>query len=166
MTLSAATLPVVVLLLRVLFAALLALFLGVLVWAMRADLRRTLAALYDVSERATRPMGLVVVQPGPTKLAVGQRFPLDHTLTIGRGADNDITIDDDFVSHHHARVLLMNTRWHIEDLGSRNGCSVNGVSVTGIVPLPDRARLAIGRVTLRLDGVDDNGAGQDPPQKR
>ena len=47
-------------------------------------------------------------------------------LTIGRGSDNDIVIDDPTVSRNHARVEYRDGRALIRDLGSANGVQING----------------------------------------
>lgn len=65
-------------------------------------------------------------------------FPLDKAVvTIGRGLDNDIIIDDDSVSGNHARILLIPNDYmdglidiFIEDLDSTNGVFVNEEMVT------------------------------------
>lgn len=46
--------------------------------------------------------------------------------TIGRWQDNDLIIDDRWVSRHHACVRREGDQYLIEDLGSKNGTLVNG----------------------------------------
>ena len=50
---------------------------------------------------------------------------LGRRTTIGRTPDNDIRIDADFISRHHAVVLLYGTKTVLEDLNSTNGSYVN-----------------------------------------
>ncbi|MFI1938026.1 FHA domain-containing protein [Streptomyces purpureus] len=54
-----------------------------------------------------------------------------RTVRIGRGADNDLVIDDLVVSRHHAELRAHpdGTYW-IDDLGSHNGTFLNGARVT------------------------------------
>ena len=47
-------------------------------------------------------------------------------VTLGRAAGNDLVIDDERVSRHHATLECDNGQWRISDLGSRNGTWVNG----------------------------------------
>ncbi len=47
-------------------------------------------------------------------------------MTIGRSEDNDIVIDDRWVSRHHARIRTEGSQYIVEDLGSKNGTLVNG----------------------------------------
>ena len=51
-------------------------------------------------------------------------------LTIGRGIENGIVLDDLLVSRAHARAVLHGEGFDIQDLGSRNGTFVNGAPVT------------------------------------
>jgi chromosome segregation ATPase len=55
---------------------------------------------------------------------------LGRRTTIGRTPDNDMRIDMDFISRHHAVVLRAGATTIIEDLNSTNGTYVNGVRVT------------------------------------
>lgn len=51
-------------------------------------------------------------------------------MTLGRGSDCDIILDDAAVSRHHARISRDSFgRWIIEDLGSQNGVLVDGQRV-------------------------------------
>ena len=60
-----------------------------------------------------------------------QEVPISATpITIGRALDSDIAIDNQAVSHHHARIFTQNGQLMIEDLGSANGVIVNDVRVT------------------------------------
>ena len=55
----------------------------------------------------------------------GQRVFSD-TVRLGRTADNDITIDDEFVSSAHLELRRTDSGWELVDLGSRNGTFVDG----------------------------------------
>jgi pSer/pThr/pTyr-binding forkhead associated (FHA) protein len=60
-----------------------------------------------------------------------KEIPLEkETTTIGRKADNDIVIDNQAVSSHHAQILREKESYFIEDLFSLNGTFVNGSKVT------------------------------------
>jgi NACalpha-BTF3-like transcription factor len=45
-----------------------------------------------------------------------------NTFVIGRSEDNDLSVDDRYLSSKHAKVTLDSGRWIFEDLNSRNGC--------------------------------------------
>lgn len=66
----------------------------------------------------------LVVTKGPF---AGQRFVLTQTeITIGRDPGSDIFLDDITVSRRHARILVSDEGFYIEDFGSLNGTYVNG----------------------------------------
>src|SRR4051812_18855013 len=62
--------------------------------------------------------------------AVIKEVPIiTSTLTVGRGADNDIVIDHPAISRHHCRVILYGDSYFVEDLNSTNGTVVNGKKI-------------------------------------
>ena len=56
-------------------------------------------------------------------------YPLLGPTTIGRGADNTITIPDPTISRNHAKLSFQKGYWEIEDIQSANGIMVNGSRV-------------------------------------
>ena len=57
-------------------------------------------------------------------------IPLESTqVTIGRGLNNDIILEDTRVSRHHAQLRYRARRFWVTDLGSTNGTYVNGEQV-------------------------------------
>lgn len=60
---------------------------------------------------------------------------LPGTITVGRGSDNDVVVDDLMVSRHHAEIR----NGEIVDRGSQNGTFVNGTRV-------ERASISAGDV--------------------
>lgn len=63
---------------------------------------------------------------GVQGLLDGQRWEVRSSLTIGRGEDCDIVIDDRQVSRHHARVFNNQGSIELEDLTSKNGTFHSG----------------------------------------
>ena len=53
-----------------------------------------------------------------------------EVTTIGRKPDNDIVIDNQAISGHHAELIKSNNALAIEDLGSLNGTYLNGQKVS------------------------------------
>jgi pSer/pThr/pTyr-binding forkhead associated (FHA) protein len=51
------------------------------------------------------------------------------TVSIGRRDDNDVVIDDVFVSRHHAELLKKGDHYVIKDCQSRYGTFVNGTTI-------------------------------------
>lgn len=72
---------------------------------------------------------LEVVNEGIDK---GKRYeivvPLAH---VGRGAHNDVVIDNDSVSDSHAKLTMRDHAWYVADLGSTNGTYVAGARISG-----------------------------------
>ena len=81
----------------------------------------------------------------------GGRFPLaegEHIL--GRDPDLALCFDSSKVSRHHARLQVEGGRVTLEDLGSKNGTSVNGHRLEAPVVLSDGDEIALGSLRLRL----------------
>lgn len=69
---------------------------------------------------------LLVVGPAGTR-----EIPIESKgVTVGRGANCDVTLDDENVSRVHARIFQDPFgRWIVEDMNSRNGVLVEGQRV-------------------------------------
>jgi FHA domain len=123
------------------------LFLGQLVAVIWRDLRRPVPGeVQDARPKAH----LVVVEGGGTPLPPGHSFSLVGDCSIGRGTENDVALSDGFVSTSHALLSLLDGRWWLEDLGSRNGSFVNGRRVDEKVSLKPGDQITIGQVKLEL----------------
>jgi pSer/pThr/pTyr-binding forkhead associated (FHA) protein len=88
--------------------------------------------------------------------AVLKEVPLgNRAITIGRGPDNDIQVDNLAVSTYHARVYAEAGRLVVEDLSSLNGTFVNGLRVerAAAVPLDSHRKITAPKVneTMVLD---------------
>lgn len=55
---------------------------------------------------------------------------ISKAVTIGRANDNDIIINDPYISSHHAVIKVQNGKLTIQDLGSMNGTFVNRNNIT------------------------------------
>ena len=82
---------------------------------------------------------------------VGRRFPVGHGLSIGRSADNDIVLADNFVSHHHLSIYQREDAYIAEDLDSRNHTYLNDGILTGRAYLRAGDVLRIGAAILRFE---------------
>ena len=66
---------------------------------------------------------------------------VDEAITIGRGSDNTIVVNDPSISTHHAHLLLEGDTYRLKDLDSTNGTRVNGKPVTEtVLRFDDRIR--------------------------
>ena len=76
-------------------------------------------------------------------------------IRIGREADNDIVIDDPFVSRHHLEIHVTPEKVVAVDLGTRNGSQCEGRLIHEFVVL-DEAVLLLGRqACLRIQVADE-----------
>lgn len=70
-------------------------------------------------------------------------------ITVGRSQNNDIVIDDPYVSKTHCQIVKDdNGRVSIIDINSRNGVYINGVKAHGKVYLKTTDIVRIGNTTL------------------
>ena len=65
-------------------------------------------------------------------------------ITVGRQEGNTIRLTERNVSRRHARLLRRDGVYFVEDLSSYTGTKVNGVAISGSVPLGDGDQLTIG----------------------
>ncbi len=73
----------------------------------------------------------------------------DTFLLVGRAPGVDLQILDTRVSKRHATIKLSGDgTFVIEDLGSRNGTTVNGVQITDVTEVEDGSIIGVGDSTL------------------
>lgn len=90
----------------------------------------------------------LVITSGPK---AGTEFPLgSEPITIGRSGDSSLVIRDDYTSTHHARLMLWNDDWMIQDLDSTNGTFLAGSRLAIPTPVPLNATVKIGATTFEL----------------
>ncbi|MEO6534125.1 MAG: FHA domain-containing protein [Pseudolysinimonas sp.] len=71
-------------------------------------------------------------------------------LTIGRSSESGLVIRDDYTSTHHARLMLWNDQWVIQDLDSTNGTFLEGSRVMLPTPVPPGTPVTIGTTSFEL----------------
>jgi pSer/pThr/pTyr-binding forkhead associated (FHA) protein len=83
----------------------------------------------------------------------GEEHMLDsRDLTIGRGAQNDISLDgDDFASARHARIVPRRDGVWVEDIGSTNGTYLNGARLSRPSRLAPGDVIRVGSTDLRFE---------------
>ncbi len=82
----------------------------------------------------------------------GLTMVVGEQLRIGRAADCQLILDDDYVSTRHARIYLTNRGHMVEDLGSTNGTYVNDQRVSSPTDFTRKDTLRIGRTHMVLEG--------------
>ena len=80
------------------------------------------------------------------------RVPLVADVTLGRAPGSSVVLGDPSVSRVHARIWPDNRDGPLlEDAGSSHGTFVDGVRVTGPVPLRDGAKIRLGDAVLGVE---------------
>ena len=131
---------VVLLIGRLLFVALLYLFLFAIM--------RTGIGLVRGQRKKERTWNLSV-EKGPKELR-GVSIAVRGPVIVGRSPSADIVIGAGYVSARHARFSLMGQNLFVEDLGSTNGTTVNGASITDPVALSENDVVGVGDVVIRV----------------
>ncbi len=99
------------------------------------------------SRRNRKNPAVVILEPLEH---AGLVFAVEDQLTIGRSASCDVTLDDTFVSSHHARVARTDSGLMVSDLGSTNGTYVDRQRVTTPIPIGRGSRLQVGSTVMEV----------------
>ena len=96
--------------------------------------------------------GRLIVLKSPA-IPEGTTFELDSSaLTIGRGGQNDISIEEDeFASARHARFEPRRDGVWVQDRGSTNGTYVNGTQLDRPRRLTEGDVVRVGETDLRYE---------------
>ena len=87
------------------------------------------AANDDPGVTAVRAVLPKFVLRGVSGSVFGRTFPLLGPVSIGRVAECELRLHDEGLSRRHARLVPIDAGVQIEDLGSSNGCYINGERV-------------------------------------
>lgn len=77
-------------------------------------------------------------------MTIGDEF------SIGRSATCSLSLDDTFVSQHHASIVWKDRKYIATDAGSTNGTFVNDERLTQTVVLRPGDRVKIGSTVLEF----------------
>jgi hypothetical protein len=94
----------------------------------------------------------VIEAPDLSGVAVGTIFPIGEETGIGRSKNNQIVINDPFISSKHAVVCLAEGQLVVRDLNSTNGVILNSERIEEDLELKDGDVLEIGRIIFRIIG--------------
>ncbi len=90
----------------------------------------------------------LVLKSGPN---AGLTYPLEGDLiSIGRDASNMLVVNDPEVSRRHARIFRQGEQYFIEDLGSTNGTTINGIRLESAHALQGGELITLGENTHLL----------------
>ncbi|WP_251178133.1 FHA domain-containing protein [Adlercreutzia agrestimuris] len=131
---------IVLLIIRLLFVALLYLFLFAIM--------RTGIGLVKGQRKKDRTWTLSV-ERGPKELR-GVSVVVRGPVIVGRAPGADIVIGAGYVSGRHARFSLMGQNLFVEDLGSTNGTGVDGQLIDGPTALHNNDVVNVGDVAIRV----------------
>lgn len=77
-------------------------------------------------------------------------------ITIGRGLDVDLVLNDRLSSRLHCVIEYKNAEWHIHDLNSRNGTYHNGDRIKS-AKLAVGDRISIGETVMTFERATPKG---------
>jgi pSer/pThr/pTyr-binding forkhead associated (FHA) protein len=81
----------------------------------------------------------------------GTELPLNgRELHIGRAPNSDLVINDEYASTQHAKLVLMNEDWLIQDLNSTNGTYLAGARVGTPAVVKLNTPVKIGKTVFEL----------------
>jgi len=83
--------------------------------------------LQESSEPSSRSAKKLVVLEGE---GAGREIQLTgREIHIGRAISSDLVVNDEYASTQHAKLVLINDEWLVQDLNSTNGTFLGGVRV-------------------------------------
>jgi len=106
---------------------------------------------------AARPAGKPAKRTAARRLVVTEGALAGTTIslgeapvTLGRADDSTLVLTDDYASSRHARLVLGEDAWLVEDLGSTNGTYLGSSKVTRPTPVPLGQPIRIGKTVMEL----------------
>lgn len=134
------------------FIGLIYLALFIVVIAVRREMSLRLGGEGPASSAAVGYLKVIEAGKDPN-LQYGEMIALGPEASVGAEPDNEIVLGDPYVSGHHLELRWDGIDWWVEDLGSKNGTSINGVRCPALKPqkVPDGARLAVGDMVFVLE---------------
>lgn len=104
-------------------------------------------------KQSGKSIGLVVEEQGQNlALKKGSVIPIRGSITLGRTEDNDLVLQDKYVSSTHAKIYSKDDEYFLEDLKSTNGTILNGVKINGIIQIAVDDQIQIGSLTFKVIG--------------
>jgi len=141
------------LILKILFLVLLYLFIWRIVRTASRDLRLPQESFVLAPEQAAGLLGgSKPIDTGRLVFPDGRKRGLDsRAISVGRSAENDIALEDDFASARHARVEPRRDGVWVSDAGSTNGTYVNGTKLSKARRLKPGDVIRVGNTDLRYE---------------
>ncbi len=110
--------------------------------------------VYSTAQRLSQPLQEPAITRSKRALLLydGKRLVVGSGgVTIGRSRQCDIVIDDPNVSRQHAEVRPRGGSWVLTDLGSTNGCVLNGRRIDHSEVVQPGDEIEIGTSVIRFE---------------
>ena len=98
------------------------------------------------------PVPVLLVARTPMDATAVDRCRLSANFTVGRKADNSLTVRDQKISGHHFRIFVDGNHFYVEDVGSTNGTYLDGERLTEKVALYNHAVIRAGHTVMVFHG--------------
>ena len=85
---------------------------------------------------------------------------------LGRGPESVRWIDHETVSRRHARIVVAGATAILEDLGSKNGTSLNGRPIRRPMPLENGDQVRLGSVPIKVKVFAEPGSTATKSRRR
>lgn len=144
-----------VLLLRLLLAVALYAFLGWALW----NLLREFKQQGDKLATQKKPDIILSIKMGPGKESVRQFS--QPQIMIGRDTKCDLSVMDEALSAHHARLTHHHGQWWLEDLNSTNGTYLNHERLTTPAVVITGDHFKCGNTVFGIQVEDRDGLSLD-----
>jgi pSer/pThr/pTyr-binding forkhead associated (FHA) protein len=109
----------VVLVLRLILAVALYSFLGWALWTLWQELKQ------QANRLSTQKQPGITIETRLGQNKVSQSHFAQNEVMIGRDTNCDLSVMDEALSAHHARIIFHHGQWWLEDLNSTNGTFLN-----------------------------------------
>jgi hypothetical protein len=143
---------VLIFLVRLLFSALLYVFLGAVFFLLWRDIKTS--TRHQIAPAVRERPGQLRVLRGHNGFNEGMLLTLTPFTTIGRSDNNSIVISDPYASGEHALLTWRNGQWWLEDRDSRNGTLLNDMPVDTPLIVSHGDVIGIGQMQLKFEYCD------------
>lgn len=77
-------------------------------------------------------------------------YILSRNLTMGRSLNNDVVIENPYISKNHLEIYKEGSKYTLRDLNSANGTFINGKKLLGETELKDGDIINIGNIKFEF----------------
>ena len=93
-------------------------------------------------------------------------YILGRANPAGKAADNDVPVDDKYISRRHCRIFIEDGKeWHVEDYGSTNGTELNGEPLRQSVTLTESSKIRIGTTAIIVEFISSDSLSDEQAKK-